>query len=90
MLQESDEMFRLHTLSINTLKKVRISMNQVIIGQEPRAKHLQKDSSFDILSLANQLYRSKSTLPEGPEQGKIYFLENQVPDLVKQGKAHLI
>ena len=89
-LQESDEMFRLHALSVDTLKKVRTSMNRVIIGQERGSRHPQKDSSFDILSLANQLYRSKSTLPEGPEQGKIYFSENQVPDLVKQGKAHLV
>lgn len=58
-------------------------MNQVIIGQEQEAKHLQKNSFFDILSLANQLYRSKSTLPEGPEHSKIYFSENQVSDLIK-------
>lgn len=42
------------------------------------------------MSVANQLYRSKSTLLERPKQGKIYFLENQVPDLVKQGTAHLV
>lgn len=57
-LQESDEMFRLHALSVDPLKKVRTSMNRVIIGQERGAKHPQKNSSFDILSLANQFYRS--------------------------------
>lgn len=88
-LQESDEMFRLHALSVDTLKKVRSSMNRIIIGQERGGRHPQKDSSFDILSLADQLHRSKSTIPEGPEQGKICFSENQVPNLVKQGKTYL-
>lgn len=55
-------MFRLHALLVDTLKKVGTSMNRVIIGHERGAKHPQKHSSFDILSLANQLYRLKSTL----------------------------
>ena len=27
--------------------------------------------------------------PEGPERDKIYFSENQVPNLIKQRKKHL-
>ena len=77
-------------MSVDTLKKVRTLINQVIIGQEQRAKHPQKNSFFDILSLTNQLYRSKSTLSKGVEQSKIYFSKNQVPDLEKQWKAHLV
>lgn len=42
------------------------------------------------MSLVNQFYRSKSTLPERPEQSKVYFTKNQVLNFVKQGKAHLI
>ncbi len=64
-------------------------MNKIVIGKERDGYHPQKDASFDILSLANQLYRSKSTHPEGPERGKIYFSKNQVPDLIKLGLVHL-
>ena len=88
-LQESDELFRLHALSVNALRKVRTSMNRIVIGRERDGKHPQKDASFDILSLADQLHRSKSTDPKGPEQGKIYFSENQVPDLIDLGQAYL-
>lgn len=41
------------------------------------------------MSLVNQLYRSKSTHLEGLERGKIYFLESQVPNLIKLGLDHL-
>ena len=44
---------------------------------------------FDILSLADQLHRSKSTYPKGPERGKIYFSENQVPDVISLGLNQL-
>lgn len=88
-LQESNEMFWLHSLSVDTLRKVRFSMNKVIAGRNQTGRHSTKDASFDILSLADQLYWSKSTNPHGPEHGKIYFSENQVPDLLMQGKSHL-
>lgn len=68
---------------------MRTSMNKVIAGRNWTGKHLTKDVSFDILSLADQLYRSKSSHPDGPERGKVYFSENQAPDLMKQGKTHL-
>lgn len=35
------------------------------------------------------MHRSKSTYPEGPKHGKIYFSENQVPNLVQLGLTHL-
>lgn len=64
-------------------------MNYIIIGKKRDRYQIQKDTSFDILSLANQLYRSKSTYPESPEYSKIYFLENQVPNLINLGLNHL-
>lgn len=88
-LQESDEMFRLHALSVDALQKVRLSLNKNVVGQHRSGYHPTKDASFDILSLADQLHRSKSTHPTGPQSGKIYFSENQIPNLLKQGKENL-
>ncbi len=87
-LQETDEMFRLHALSVDALHKVRLSLNRIVVGRQRGGNHPIKDALFDILSLANQLYRSKSTIPDGPSTG-IYFSENQVPDLLKRGKKNL-
>ena len=75
----------MHALSVDSLQKIRKSLNRVIIGRERKGCHPEKDASFDILSLADQLHRSKSTNPDGPDKGKIYFSENEVPDLVKEG-----
>lgn len=75
-------MFKLHSLSVDALSKIRKVMNQVVVGRDRTGRHLTKDSSVDILSLADQLYRSKSTIPEGPEPGKMYFSENPAPDLL--------
>lgn len=55
-LQDSDEMFKLHALSVDALAKVRRAMNKVIIGREREGRHPVKASSFDILSLADHLY----------------------------------
>lgn len=57
-LQETDEMFKLHALSVDALTKIRVGMNKVIIGRERSGRHPTKDASFDILSLADQLYCS--------------------------------
>ena len=57
-LQETDNMFKLHALSVNALSKVRQVMNKVIIRRERSGRHPTKDASFDIQSLADQLYRS--------------------------------
>lgn len=65
-------------------------MNRIVINKEQNGYHPQKDTSFDILSLVNQLHRSKSTQSQGPERGKVYFSKNQVPDLMKQRLEHLL
>lgn len=75
----------MHALSVDSLQKIQKSLKRVIIGREQKGRHPEKDASFDILSLADQLHRSKSTNLDGPDKGKIYFSENEVPDLVKEG-----
>lgn len=65
-------------------------MNKIITGHEQRSgRYSIKDALFDILSLASQLYRSKSTNLDGFKYEKIYFSENQVFDLLMQGKKYL-
>ena len=64
-------------------------MNRIIIRKERDGYRPQKDALFDILSLADQLHRSRFTYSEGLERGKIYFSENQVPDLIKLRQNHL-
>lgn len=71
-----------YVLLVNSLRKVRTSINRIVIGQEKDEKDSQKDVSFDILSLTNQLYRFKYTDNKGSEHGKIYLSENQVSDLM--------
>lgn len=88
-LQETNEMFWLYALSVDTLSKVRGIMNRVIIGNEQSGRHPTKDASFDIQSLADQLYCSQSTIPDGPEPGKVYFSENPCPDLWNEGFQQL-
>lgn len=64
-------------------------MNQIVIRREKDCYHSQKDVLFDILSMANPLHRSKYTYLDSSKYGKIYFSENQVPDLIKQEQKHL-
>lgn len=78
-------MFWLHILLVDALKKIRSFINCIIVDKEKNGYHPINNASFDILSLANQLHRLKSTYPERLKRGKIYFSENQVPDLVKLG-----
>lgn len=82
-------MFQLHALSVDAFAKVRRLMNRIIIGRERSGRHPTKDASFDIQSLADQLYRSRSTTPDRPESGKIYFSENPVLDLLDEGIKQL-
>lgn len=82
-MQENYKMFQFYILLVDVLKKVRSSINWIVISREKEGYHLQKDISFDILSLTNQLYRSKSTYLEGLKRSKIYFSENQVLNLIK-------
>ena len=58
-------------------------------ARDHKGRHPEKNVPFDILSLADQLHQSKSTIPEGPEPGKIYFSENEATDLLNQGIEHL-
>ena len=52
-LKETVEMFKLHTLLVDALTKIRTEMNKFIIGRERCRQHSTKDALFDILSLAN-------------------------------------
>lgn len=65
----------------NKLFWLWVVMNRVIIGTKYSGRHPTKNTLFDILSLANQLYHSWSTGPDNPELGKCYFSENSYPDL---------
>lgn len=82
-LQENNEKFRLYVLLVNILKKVRFSINCIIVGKERNGYYPTKNAFFNILSFTNQLHKSKSTYLEGSEHGKIYFLENHVLDHIK-------
>lgn len=88
-LQESDELFCLHALTVDSLQKLRRAMNKTITARENKGLHPEKDASFDILTLADQLHRSKSTIPEGPEPGNFCFSEIEVPNLVNEGMENL-
>lgn len=82
-------MFWLYALLVDILKKIRSSINYIIIGKKRNGFHPQKNVSFDILSLANQLHRLKSIYLDIPKHGKIYFSENQILNLIKLGLNHL-
>ena len=53
------------------------------VGQDRSGRHPTKNALFDILSLADHLHQSKSTLPGGPIDGKVYFSENPILDLLE-------
>lgn len=82
-------MFRLHTLTVYLLRKVRYLINRIVIDKEQEEYYLQKNASFDILSLANKLHKSKSTHLQGLKHGQNYFLEHQVLELITMGLKHL-
>lgn len=66
------------------------SINRIVIRKERNGYHPhEKNTFFNILSLASQLYRLKSIHLESLEQKKIYFLENQVQDFIKLGIEYL-
>lgn len=64
-------------------------MNQFIISKERDGYYPTKDSFFNILSLTDQLYRSRSTYLEGSKYSNIYFSEKHVLDLIKLGLKYL-
>lgn len=52
--------------------------------------HFLKAALFNIFSLADQLYQSRSINLNVPELGKIYFFENPIPNLLVQSKEAFI
>lgn len=64
-------------------------MNKIIVRREQAGRYLTKVASFDIFSLANQLYCSKLTVFKRPDHEKIYFLENKAPNLLQDGLVAL-
>lgn len=55
-LQKSNNLFWLQILLVDSLQKLRKSMNKVIIAQDRKSRYLEKDTSLDILSLTDQLH----------------------------------
>lgn len=83
-------MFWLYTFLVDMFQKIRFSINKIITGLEQRFKRYSiKNALCDILSLADQMHKSKSTNSNSPKCEKIYFWENQVPDLLMEGKKYL-
>lgn len=74
---------------VDALKKFRFLMNYIIIEKKRDRFCFLKNALFDILSLANQLHKLKSTYLESLKRGKIYFSENQVSNLVQLRLIHL-
>lgn len=84
-LWKINKIFQLYALLVDILKNIRFLINQIVIGRKRQDYYPQKDTLFNIMNLANQLYKLKSTLLNSAKYGKIYFPENQIPDLIKQG-----
>lgn len=66
---------------MDVLIKIKVGMNKVIIGREHSGRDPTKNTLFDILSLADQLYYSLSATLDGLMPGKTYFSKNPTPDL---------
>lgn len=52
--------------------------------QEKIIFYFVKDFSFNILSLANQLYRFKPTISENPELSKFCFSKNCISNFLEE------
>ena len=89
-LQESDLMFWQHSLTVKHLQKVRSDANRVIVGRCQDRPHAQKNALFDVLSLTNKLYQSKSTNSSGPGKKTYYFSKNTAPNLINKGLTQLL
>lgn len=57
-------------------------INQVVVRKQKNGYHPEKNALFGILSLTNQLFRSRSIYLKSLEHNKIFFLENQVQDFI--------
>ena len=66
---------KLYALWILTVYKIKFFLNRNIANQEKVDNYSIKNALFDILSLANRLYKSKSTNLNSFDMGKIYFFE---------------
>lgn len=64
-------------------------MNKVIIKKKFSGRYFTKDGLFDIQSLVDQFYCSSSIIFNGFMFRKIYFSENLVPNLLKEGIKQL-
>lgn len=80
-MQETDNIFKLHILSIDTFIKIRKMINRVIISKGQSKRYLTKEVLFDILSLIDQLYCSQSTTLDESESKKIFFSKNPALNL---------
>lgn len=68
---------------------MRFSMNRIVIDRKKEGYHLKKNALFDLLNLANKLYRLKSSYLKSPKHDKIYFLKNQISNLLNKRKKYL-
>lgn len=59
-------------------------LNKVIIRQEQKGQHREKNILFNIFSFTNQLYQSKSTNPDYLNKSNIYFSKNMISNLIKE------
>lgn len=64
-------------------------MNCMIIRKNRDKYYSQKNTSFDILNLIDQLHKSKSIYLKGQGCDKINFSKNYVPNLMKLRLNHL-
>lgn len=68
---------------------MRFFLNKIVVKWQKSGNYPIKNALFNILSLANQLYRSKSIILDGPGTEKTYFSENQILNLPKKRKKNL-
>ena len=73
LLPESDEILCLYCLAVNLLYKLQCIINKTLITLLHKDWQLKKNSSFDILSLADQLHYSKYILYEDPKLQDLYL-----------------
>lgn len=88
-LQENDRIFKLHALSVDTIKKRKFLINYIIIKKKRNGYCSQKNALLYILSLTNQFHRSRSTYSKKSKCGKIYFLENWISNIIKRWQNKL-
>lgn len=83
-------MFKLYLLSVDALSNIIKVRNQVVVKKNGPRRYSTKDWLFDIFSIANQLYQSKSIIPEELKPSKIYFSKNPTSNLILDGLKVLL